>query len=143
MISGLDLVNAIREERSTPPSGITTLGLDRTHKWLERVEPGHVVMSWLVDDAYLNLEGSVICSWIIALADQALFFAGNTVCQEGEGTRMVELNASMISNISSGTVRIDARIDRRVENRMFGICTFTVDGALAARITATQYVTGA
>lgn len=141
MATGMDLVNAIREERADPPSGIRTLGLDRTHRWLTVVEPGHVEMRWEVDDAYFNLESAVICSWTVALADQALFFAGNTLCGEGEGTRMASLGLDCIHNISSGVVTIDARIRERADDRMFGVCDFLLDdGRLAASVVGTMDV---
>ena len=137
MTNGMDMIRAIREERAAPPSGIATLGLDRTHRWITALEPGHVELEWEVDDAHLNLEGAVICPWTAALADQALFFASSSLCGEGEGTRMADLHVRCLENMTGGTVTIDARIQRRVGNRMYGICDFvTADGALAAQTTA-------
>jgi len=137
VVTGMALVDAIREERTEPPSGIRTLGLDATHRWLRSVEPGHVVLDWAVDDAYLNLEGAVLCSWMSALGDQALFFAASTVCGEGEGTRMAEFGVRLLENITAGTVAIEARIVRRVGDRLFGECSFTVGDDVAALMTAT------
>ncbi len=36
MLTGAELLEAIQEERSDPPSGIATFGLDDTHRWLDR-----------------------------------------------------------------------------------------------------------
>ncbi|TFV88055.1 hypothetical protein E4P40_10520 [Blastococcus sp. CT_GayMR20] len=131
------LVRAIRDEQAEPPSGIRTLGLDRTHRWLRSVEPGRVLLDWLVDDAYLNLEGAVICSWIAALGDQALFFAASTLCADGEGTRMAQFDVRLLENITGGSVAVEARVLRRVEDRLHCECSFTVDGDLKALMIAT------
>lgn len=132
MSTGMELVDAIRAERAKPPSGISTLELDRTHRWLTEVEPGRVVMIWKVEDRYANLEGAVICSWLVALADQALFFASNTICGEGESTRMRDLQFRHLRNIMAGSVTIEAVIDDRVDDDMIGRCSFTTDDELAA-----------
>lgn len=137
MTSGLELVELIRSERAQPPSGIRTLGLDKAHTWIRKVEPGHVELKWEVDADHLNLEGAVICSWIAALADQGLFFASNTLCAEGEGTRMSDLRLSCLRNITGGEVRIDARVRERVDDTMFCTCEFLgEDGLLYAQVTA-------
>lgn len=142
MATGLDLVNKIRSGDAAPPSAIITLGLDRTHEWITTCEPGHVVFAWDVDPAYLNIEGNVFCPWIAALADQALFFASNTLCGEGEGTRMADFHLSMISDIAQGTARIDAVIRERVGDRMHGTCdVYDGSGALAGHVVATIDVT--
>jgi acyl-coenzyme A thioesterase PaaI-like protein len=137
VVTGMALIDAIREERAEPPSGIRTLGLDGTHRWLRSVQPGHVALDWPVDDAYLNLEGAVICSWIAALGDQALFFAASTVCGDGEGTRMAEFGVRLLENITAGSVAIEARVVRRVGDRLFGECSFAVGADLKALMTAT------
>lgn len=134
---GMDLVQAIREERSDPPAGIRTLQLDRTHHWITDISPGRVVFEWEVEPAYFNLEGAVICSWTAAVGDQALFFAANTLCTEGEGTRMATFSLDCLSNITGGTLVITGVVDRRVDDAMWGTCTFEdADGNLAARMTA-------
>lgn len=143
MVTGMALIDAIRSETSDPPSGIRTMGLDGTHRWLESLEPGHARFRWPVDDAHLNLEGAVICSWIAALGDQALFFAATSVCRNGEGTRMVEFTTRTMANVTGGTLVIDARIDRRVADRLFGRCTFSNDGDLVAEVYATIDVVAA
>ena len=134
----MGLVDAIRQERSDPPAGIRTLGLDRTHRWITALEPGRVELTWPVDPAYFNLEGAVICSWIAAVGDQAVFLASNTLCGEGEGTRMAEFSVACLSNLSSGDAVITAVIERRVDDRMWATCTFVDDsGELVARMSAT------
>jgi acyl-coenzyme A thioesterase PaaI-like protein len=137
MVTGMALIEAIRSETSDPPSGILTLGLGGTHRWLETLGVGRAVFHWPVDDAHLNLEGAVICSWIAALGDQALFFAATSVCGDGEGTRMAEFTTRTMANVTGGTLVIDARINRRVGDRLYGRCTFTSEGDLAAEVYAT------
>jgi len=137
MATGMELIDRIRAGEAAPPSGITTLGLDRTHHWITHLSPGHVVLEWPVDDAHMNLEGAVICPWTAALADQALFLASNTLCGEGEGTRMADLHVRAIRNMTGGTVTIDARIESRAGDRMFCSCDFRLpDGELAAQVSA-------
>ena len=134
MTTGLDLVDAIRAGRATPPSGITTLGLDGTHHWLTTVEPGHVVMAWPVDDAHMNLEGAVISVWLAALVDQALFFATQTLCADGESTRMASLRLECLSNVEDGVLTVDGRVDERVGDECHCTCELrTSDGRLAAQ----------
>lgn len=134
---GMDLVNAIREERSDPPSGILTLGLDQTHRWITALDPGRVSFEWTVDEAHLNLEGAVICPWIVALADQALFFASNTLCADGESTRMADLHVRCIASITGGVAAIDAVVERRVGDRFACRCDFRQAGELVAQAVAT------
>lgn len=131
MATGMEFVDLIRSEKSEPPPGIRTLGLDRTHHWITAVEPGHVELVWEVDADYLNLEGSVICSWTTALADQALFFVSNTLCAEGEGTRTADLRIRCLRNITGGKVRIDARVREPGDDTMF--CTAELVGDDASR----------
>lgn len=134
----MELIELIRTERADPPSGIRTMGLDRTHRWITELAPGRVVMAWLVDDLHDNLEGAVICSWLVAIADQALFFASNTLCGEGEGTRTEMIALASHHNVTGGTVQVAASIDDREGDQMAGSCSFTLeDGTLAATVTAT------
>lgn len=135
---GMDLIRDIREERATPPSGIVTLGLDGSHRWLTDVEPGRAEMRWPVDSAHLNLEDAVICSWIVAVADQAMFFASNSVCQYGEFTRTTELQLRCLQNITAGDATVVATVRQRVDDRLHCACdVFISDGSLAATVTAT------
>jgi len=137
MSTGIELVEDIRAGRATPPSGITTLGLDRTHEWLTVVESGHVVLEWPVDTDHSNLEGAVISVWLTALADQTLFFATQTVCGPGEGTRMASLQLDCIENVTEGTLTVDGRVDQRSADRLHCTCEMRRDdGVLAARVTA-------
>ena len=141
MTTGPELIDLIRAEKSSPPSGIRTLGLDQTHRWLDSVEPGRVALTWTVDDRYLNLEGAVICSWIVALADQAIFYAGMTLCGENEVTRMVDIRLTTVENINSGDVSIIATVDGRSGDDLLCTCDFrSSEGVLLARIAATVTV---
>lgn len=138
MSYGMDLIQDIRAGRATPPSGIVALGLDGSHRWLTTIEPGRAVMRWPVDAGHLNLEGAVICSWIVAIADQAMFFASNTLCQEGESTRTTDLQLRCIHNITDGLVTVTATVRERVDDRLYCWCEFILDGGrLAAAVTAT------
>ncbi len=137
MTTGKKLVDEIRAGRATPPPGIATLGLDVTHRWITVQEPGVTTFVWTVDPAYSNLEGAVICSWLIALADQALFFASNSLCNEGESTRMRSLRFEQSANITGGDVTIAARIVDREGAAMTGRCEFELeDGSVAATVDA-------
>lgn len=138
MATGMELVEDIRAERADPPSGIRTLALDGTHRWIRRLEPGRVELEWDIDREHDNLEGAVICSWTTAVADQAIFFAGTSLCREGEGTRMADLRLRCLRNIVDGPVTITSEILDRVDDRMFAICRFVLPGGeLAAEVTAT------
>lgn len=131
-------VGAIRARQAEPPPGIRALGLDVVHRWITRLEPGEVDLAWEVDGTHANLEGAVLCSWTTALADQALFFAGTSLCADGEQTRMAQLSLTCVENIRRGPVGIEGRVLRRDGNRMLGTCTFTsADGAVLAHVTAT------
>jgi acyl-coenzyme A thioesterase PaaI-like protein len=133
----MELIEAIRAGRGEPPSGIRTLGLDETHRWLDFVEPGHVQFTWAVDDAHRNLEGAVICSWIVALADQAVFLATQTLCADGEGTRMAALELKAVRNVSDGRLSFEARVEARTADRFYCTCRVSSDSEdLAALVTA-------
>jgi len=132
----MDLVNAIRSGQAVPPAGISTLGLDSTHEWLTTVEPGHIEMTWDVETRYFNLEHGVICSWLVALADQALFFATQTLCGDGESTRMASLQLDCIRSIGGGRLVIEARVNERVQDRFYCQCTMSTDDGLSARLSA-------
>lgn len=136
--SGMKLLDDIRAGRADAPAGIKTLGLEGTHRLVTRWEPGAVDMLWPVDGAYANLEGATICSWLTALADQALFFASNTLCVEGETTRTLELSLTNLRNVTGGELRLEARILGRGDDRMIGTCTMRdADGELAAVVNVT------
>src|SRR4051812_13314317 len=100
----MEMIAAIRAERADPPSGIRTLGLEGTHRWLTVLEPGHATFEWPVDEAHSNLEGAVICTWTAALGDQVLFFATNTLCEDGEQTRMVRFSLDCLEPITDGVL---------------------------------------
>jgi len=135
---GMDLIREIREERAAPPSGIVTLGLAGSHRWLTDIEPGRVEMRWPVDASHHNLEDAVICSWIIAVADQAMFFASNSVCRDGESTRTTDLQLKCLQNITTGVATLVATVRQRVDDRLYCACdVFLDDGGLAATVTAT------
>lgn len=135
---GMDLIHDIQNGRAAPPSGIIALGLDGSHQWLTRIEHGWAVMRWPVDATHLNLEGAVICSWTVALADQAMFFASNSVCQDGESTRTADLQLRCLHNIMDGLVTITAQVRDRVDDRLYCTCEFVLDdGRLGAAVTAT------
>lgn len=137
MVTGMALVDAIRNEEADPPSGIATLGLGGTHHWLTTMEPGRAVMTWPVDDRYLNLEEAVICTWIACLGDQAMFFAASSVCLAGEGTRMATFGTTLIANVTSGDeLVVDARVVRRVDDRLHLTCVFSVADEPVAEMTA-------
>lgn len=134
----MDLIQDIREERAVPPSGITALGLAGSHRWLTSLEPGRVEMRWPVDALHLNLENAVICSWIVAVADQAMFFASNSVCEDGESTRTADLQLRCVQNITAGVATLVASVRQRVEDRLHCACdVFLEDGSLAATVSAT------
>ncbi len=135
--AGRDIINAIRQEQATPPPAIATLGLDAAHRWITRLENGEVDLTWEFDRAYTNIEGAMLCSWTTALADQALFFAGMTLCDEGEQTRMSTLTLCCLANITTGPVRIQARVQGRTGDRIASSCSFVLpDGSTAAVVTA-------
>lgn len=137
-LTGMALVEAIRDGSVTPPSGISTMGLDRTHQWITGLEPGRVTMEWEVDPAYLNLEGAVMCTWLAAMADQAVFFASNAACREGEGTRMASFHLDVARNIGGGSLRLEAEVLNRMGDRMTARCElFDAAGQLAAVFNAT------
>lgn len=136
------MVQDIRDEKAVPPAGISTLGLNVTHRWLTLVEPGHVVLAWPVDPAYFNLEGAVICSWTVALADQALFFAAQTLCGDGEGTRMQSLELTVGVPMTSGVITIDGRVLERSGDILSCVCEMrSSEGDLGATVTASILVT--
>lgn len=138
MLTGMELIDAIRRQEAEPPSGIRTLGLDRTHHWLTKVEPGVVELVWDVEPAYQNLEGAVICSWIAALADQALFFASDTLCGAGESTRMRSLQMECLHNITDGSVRIVGTVRGRTDDDLWCTCEFfDASDELLAHVSAT------
>lgn len=138
MATGMELVNAIRAGEAAPPPGIATLGLDRTHHWITSLEPGRVELVWQVEPAYANLEGAVLCSWLVALADQALFFAAKSLCGEAEETRMSALTFEALENVYAGELAILGVIDDRKADAFSGVCTMTLpDGTVAARVSAT------
>jgi acyl-coenzyme A thioesterase PaaI-like protein len=132
----MELVAAIRAEKAEPPAGIATLRLDQTHRWITALEPGHVELMWDVQPEYANLEGAVICSWLAALADQALFFASRTLCGEGEETRTRRLSLDYAENVYDGQVTIRADIGRREGSALHGTCVMTVEGREVVRVDA-------
>lgn len=137
-LTGMALIEAIRGGSVTPPSGISTMGLDGTHRWITGLEPGKVTMEWEVDPGYLNLEGAVMCTWLAAMADQAVFFASNSLCDQGEGTRMASFHLDVARNVGGGRLRLEADVLNRMGDRMTARCELHDDaGDLVAVFSAT------
>ena len=135
--TGMQLIEDIRAGRASPPSGIATLGLDRAHHWLTEVSPGAITMVMPFAETHLNLEDALICSWLIAVADQAIFFATNSACAEGESTRMGSLRFEALANITSGDVTFLANVDQRIDDIMHCSCDIRAsDGTVAAVVEA-------
>lgn len=135
---GPELVDAIRRGEVEPPAGIVTLGLDRTHEWITDLSPGRVRMVWEADSAYANLEGATFCTWLAALADQAVFFATNTLCTDGESTRMRSFRLDCHDNLTGGVLVLEAQVAERDGDELDAVCQLsTGDGAPIATFTAT------
>jgi acyl-coenzyme A thioesterase PaaI-like protein len=135
--TGRDIVRAIRREEHPAPPGIITLGLDRAHRWITRLGDGEADLSWTFDAAYTDDGGALLSSWTAAVADQALFFAGMTLCADGQRTRTSSLAVSCLADIYAGPVSIRARVQGRSGDRMAGTCALVVpDGSTAALVTA-------
>ena len=137
MLRGIRLIDATRQGKADPPTGIRTLGLDGTHHWIVDLGPGTTTFRWPVDPACLNLEGAVNCSWTVASADQALFFASNALCALGESTWTIEPNLSAFENITSGTIAGAAQVLGREGDTL--LCRYDLtdyQGVLAASVDA-------
>ena len=136
-LTGMELVEAIREGKPDPPSGIESLGLTGSHQWLTEIAPGAATMRMPFSEAHLNLEGALICSWLIAVADQAMFFASNAACASGEMTRMRRLTYEVMDDITGGEVTFAARVAERKGDLMLCECQIiNVEGREAARVAA-------
>jgi acyl-coenzyme A thioesterase PaaI-like protein len=141
MGAGFQLIQSIKDGAQTPPPGISTLRLDGGPKWIESFAPGRAVMHWDVDSAYFNLEGAVICSWLACLADQAVFYATNTLLAEGENTRVASLRMDFIENVVSGRLTIEAVVVGRGADSLVTECRMLLDnGQTAVVATATSRI---
>lgn len=138
-MNGAELLQAILDERADPPSGIATLGLAGTHRWLTEIAPGRAVFAWPVGTSHHNLEGNVLCSWTVAVADQALFLAGCGLMHDGETTRMQHLSFSSEQEFGSGVVTVDATA-RRDGDVVHGRCTVGSGEQVFATVLATLAV---
>lgn len=118
MTTGMELIQAIREGRQQPPTGIATLKLDKGPEWIRTVEPGAASMVWPVSDEYKNLEGAVICSWLACLADQCMFYATAPLLDGDEINRVVDLNMKYLRNVYDGEVRISAKVLSHEDNML-------------------------
>lgn len=137
----MELIAAIKAGTQVPPAGIVTLKLTGGREWIESFAPGHVVANWDVDPAYYNLEDAVIAGWLACLAEQMVFYATNTLIDEGEVTRTVDFRLTYLENIEKGRVRMEARVDRREGNTMWVDVRFlSAGGALMTKAAATVEV---
>lgn len=142
MPTGMQVIKSIKDGLQKPPEGIVTLGLDRGQRWIDHFESGFARMVWEADPRYYNLEDAVICSWLACLADQAVFYATNTLVEDGEVTRIRELSMTYLRNISSGRVVIESRVEGRSDNLMFTRVVFLngEEGPAAMASATTQVV---
>lgn len=124
MTAGMKLIQSIKDGTQKPPAGIKTLRLDLGPEWIDHFEPGFARFYWNADPAYYNLEDAVICSWLGCLADQATFYATNTLTEEGEVTRVVTSQMSFFENITTGRIRIESRVQGRSGDTMTTIVHF-------------------
>lgn len=138
--AGMDIIQAIKDGTQAPPAGIVTLGLDGGERWIADFGPGHAQVRWDVDPAYFNLEGAVICSWLGCLADQAIFYATNTLLDAGKVTRIATMNMTYGDPVTGGTVLIDARVINHDDGQLISEARFTCAGKLVALATAVSRI---
>lgn len=136
-MNGLQVIEAIKAGAQTPPPGIETLKLDQGWKWIKEIQPGRVVARWDYDSAYDNLERATIAGWVACLAEQAVFYASNTLIDATQVTRTTSLSVELGEPIKSGYVDFEAEVETYENGTMWLACRFRFpDGRLAARASA-------
>lgn len=132
MQDGMSVIQSIKDGVQVPPSGITTLKLDRGWEWIESFGEGKAVAHWDIDPAYFNLEDAVIAGWVACLSEQVMFYATNTLIKAGEVTRTVDLRITYIENLTAGRVRFEAEVEKYEHGKMWVEARFYLPGEVLA-----------
>lgn len=136
-MSGMKVIQSIKDGVQKPPAGITTLRLDRGWEWIESFGAGKAVANWEVDPAYFDLEDAAIAGWVACLAEQVMFYATNTLIEAGQVTRTVDLRMSYIERLREGRVRLEANVEKYENGKMWVEARFTLpNGDLAVKAAA-------
>ena len=131
------LLDDIIAGRGDKPPSVETLELPRPSRW----EPGKIWTEWQVDPRMFHGHGALFGGYLAALADNALALAALSVLHDDEHFTTSDLRVSFFRAISSGTLRIEARVVHRGKSMIHVEVDFIRDDdKLAAKATATQVV---
>ena len=128
------LLDGIVKRQTTPPAFVRTLGLPGITRW----EPGRVWSQWKVDPGVFHNGGAVFGGYIAAIADQVLGLVSMTVLKDDEMISTSDLRVSYFRPVKEGVLEIAAEVIHRGRRRLEVEVSFTQEGKLAAKATATQ-----
>ncbi len=108
-LSGLDVLEAIRDGRIEHPSMAHTLGFRLTS-----VENGYAVISGSTGPDYCNPNGTIHGAWPAALLDSAMGSSVHSTLPPGASFTVVEFKIDFVRPISidTGAVRAEGKIVR-------------------------------
>ena len=108
-LSGLDVLEAIRDGRIEHPSMAHTLGFRLTE-----VADGFAVITGTTDAAYCNPNGTIHGAWPAALLDSAMGSSVHSTLPPGASFTVVEFKIDFVRPIpiDTGAVRAEGRVVR-------------------------------
>ena len=134
-----DVMNQMKDDafqREAIPF-VNTLNLPPVKEW----EPGYVLMEWVVDPKLFHPREAVFGGFIAALADRALGAVTISTLNDGEAFTTADLNVSFFRPVSSGILRIEARVIHRGRSLVQAEAEFyREDGKLSNKASAAQAI---
>lgn len=77
---------------------------------IESAGEGHVQLSFIPTDAFVQGNGVVAGGIVATMLDFALAFAGLTTCAQGENAVSIGLNVCFLGPVKAGRVTVDASL---------------------------------
>jgi uncharacterized protein (TIGR00369 family) len=134
-----DILESMKDDASQRAAipFVDTLDLPPVKEW----SPGAVTMEWQVDERVFHPRGAVFGGYIAALADRVLGTVTMTVLEDHEAFTTADLNVAFFRPVSSGILRIEAKIIHRGRSLVQTEVEFIRDdGKLSNKASATQAI---
>lgn len=130
-----DLLNGYIDGSVPEPVPNVKLGMGTLDDW----RPGYVAKNWPVDPELFHGR-ALFGGYIAALADQVLGLAAMTVLEESAFFGTTNMSINYLSPVTGGELFIEGQVVRQQSKSIYVECTFTVDGTLVAKASATQVI---
>ncbi len=128
-----DLLDGYIDGTTPEPMPNTKLGMGTLDEWGE----GYVIKRWPVDTDLFHGR-ALFGGYIAAIADQVLGLAAMTVLDDSKFFGTTNMSINYLSPVTGGVLEVRGEVVRQQSKSIFVECSFTLDGKLVAKASATQ-----